>query len=173
LNTGDLSAQLSRRRRNIHLPRYDCDSAADWDEFISVIHTFQSSLPLPCSHDLVESANFLYAKTLGCVGILKTWLNGVISAAARQGATKIILKDLERKALPNRDLMTMLTDIREGEERFTGPSDTTLMAELGLKKNPSDNENSADAIPVATKARRRRPGQRQPTRDPIGRDAIA
>ncbi|HUW98190.1 MAG TPA: AAA family ATPase [Acidiferrobacter sp.] len=175
LNTGDLSAQLSRRRRNIHLPRYDCDNAADLEEFISVIHTFQSRLPLPCSRDLVESADFLYAKTLGCVGILKTWLNGVVSTAAQLGATKITIKDLERKALPNRDLMTMLAEIREGEDQFAGPSDTTLMAELGLKKSPHSNENGADATQVtdAAKTPRRRPGQRRPTRDPIGRSAIA
>ncbi|MHB1566130.1 MAG: ATP-binding protein [Acidiferrobacter sp.] len=175
LNTGDLSAQLSRRRRNIHIPRYDCDNEADLEEFVSVIHTFQSNLPIPCGRDLTESVDFLYAKTLGCVGILKTWLNGVVSAAAQRVATKITIKDLERKALPNRDLMTMLTEIREGEDQFAGPSDTTLMAELGLKKNPSDNENGADAAQAAAAAKtpKRRPGQRQPIRDPIGRSAIA
>ena len=91
-----------QRRRNIHLPRYNCDDPDDVAEFISIIHTFQSNLPIPCDVDLTESFDFVYAKSIGCAGVLKTWLNVTENWAAKQDLSKITLKDLEKKALPNR-----------------------------------------------------------------------
>lgn len=167
LNTGDLSGQLSRRRRNIHLPRYSCDDPDDIAEFVSVIHTFQSKLPIPCKDDLTESFELLYAKSLGCVGILKTWLNVTVNWAANNELRKFTLKNLENKAIPNRDLARMLTELREGEEQLSGPSDAKLMAELGLTAAQRSNPNGVGTVPAARNANQR-PGQRNPTRDPVG-----
>jgi hypothetical protein len=166
LNTGDLSGQLSRRRRNIHLPRYNCDEPDDVAEFASIIHTFQSNLPIPCVNDLTKSFEFMYAKSVGCTGILKTWLNVTENWAAKRGLSKITLKDLEKNALPNRDLMRMLSELREGEKQLSGPSDSALMAELGL--STVHRKNSDEQIVSARKKADLRPGQRNPTRDPIG-----
>lgn len=171
LNTGDLSGQLSRRRRNIHLPRYSCDDTGDVEEFVSIIHTLQSKLPIPCTVDLTSRFDFVYTKSLGCTGVLKTWLDVTENWAAKQGLSKITLNDLEKKALPNRDLMRMLTEIREGEKQLSGPSDNALMAELGLltAQHKKPDEETASA----SKKANNRPGQRHPTRDPIGETVVA
>lgn len=170
LNTGDLSGQLSRRRRNIHLPRYNWDDPDDVAEFSSIIHTFQSNLPIPCAVDLTEFFDFMYAKSVGCPGVLKTWLDVTENWAVNQNLSKITLKNLEKKALPNRDLMRMLTEIREGEKQFSGPSDDELMAKLGLSTASHDKPSEETAS--AAKKTNKRPGQRRPTRDPIGEAAV-
>ena len=160
-----------QRRRNIHLPRYNCDDPDDVAEFSSIIHTFQSNLPIPCAVDLTEFFDFVYAKSVGCAGVLKTWLDVTENFAAKQELSKITLKDLEKKALPNRDLMRMLTEIREGEKQFSGPSDDELMVELRL--STASHEKPSEETASAAKKTNKRPGQRRPTRDPIGEIAVA
>jgi hypothetical protein len=62
--------------------------------------------------------------------------------------------------------MRMLSELREGEKQLSGPSDSALMAELGL--STVHRKNSDEQIVSARKKADLRPGQRNPTRDPIG-----
>src|SRR5436309_13045599 len=67
----NLSAQLSRRCLDLHFQRYRADSAADRQFFQSVLLTFQKQLPFESKDtDLPAMWDFLYERSIGCVGIL-------------------------------------------------------------------------------------------------------
>ena len=66
----NLNGQLSRRSVDVHFPRYRADAAGDREIFINVVHSFQKKLPLKEPPDLVQHWDFLYERSLGCVGVL-------------------------------------------------------------------------------------------------------
>lgn len=70
----NLSAQLSRRSIDIHFRRYRADEKSELRIFKNVIWSFGRHLPLSEEPDLVEQWDYLYERSLGCVGVLKVWL---------------------------------------------------------------------------------------------------
>ncbi len=64
---------MSRRCLDLHFQRYRADSSADRQIFQSVLPTFQKQLPF-AEADLLAMWEFLYERSVGCVGILKEWL---------------------------------------------------------------------------------------------------
>jgi Cdc6-like AAA superfamily ATPase len=67
----NLSGQLSRRSVSIHFPRYRPDDEQAIDVFRNILLTFQHQLPLKTTPDLVTRGQFLYERSIGCVGVLK------------------------------------------------------------------------------------------------------
>ena len=81
----NLNGQLSRRSLDVHFPRYRAECAADRRDFISVLRSFAQQLPLSDPPDLANDWEFLYERSIGCVGVLKQWLVRALSAALRRG----------------------------------------------------------------------------------------
>ncbi len=161
----NLSGQLSRRSVDVHFPRYRAESADDRRVFINVVHSFQQKLPLPDPPDLVKHWELLYERSFGCVGILKQWLVQALAAALRRGDASISVASLERHALSVAQCDRILSEIVEGEARVA-ESETlrsNLRIRLGLTVPAPPTKRNYSA----------RPGQRKPTRDPVGRTADA
>jgi energy-coupling factor transporter ATP-binding protein EcfA2 len=72
----NLNGQLSRRSVDIHFCRYRTESAVDRKAFVSVLNSFVQQLPVPDPPDLAHDWEFLYERSIGCVGVLKQWLIG-------------------------------------------------------------------------------------------------
>lgn len=166
----NLSAQLSRRSVDVHFPRYRANVETDYRMFLSVIASFEQRLPFPCSPRLLDQGEYLYTGSIGCVGILKTWLKRAMDAAASAGDDAITRKHLDDSAYTYDQLETMTTELLDGEAliaRNARPL-TGLQARLGIPApyEPAD-KRPADA---ATKppGKRLLPGTRKPTRDPVG-----
>ena len=68
LDLTDLSAQLSRRTDDFHFPRYRADVPEEMMTFQNVIVTFQRHLPLAQEPNLVQHRDYLYEKSVGCLG---------------------------------------------------------------------------------------------------------
>ena len=168
----NLSGQLSRRRVDVHFPRYRADSGEDRKTFINVVHSFQSKLPLPDPPNLVKCWEFLYERSLGCVGVLKQWLVRALSSALRHSDATISLRALEVHALSPAQCDKILSEVIEGEARLNDGDGlrSKLRARLGLVEVAAP---APDSVPQASTSVRRklRPGQRKPVRDPIGRPA--
>src|SRR5271165_6209321 len=64
----NLNAQLSRRSIDIHLPRYKAEDPEDRQMFINIVQSFARALPFEDASDLVADWEFLYERSLGCVG---------------------------------------------------------------------------------------------------------
>jgi hypothetical protein len=181
-----LSAQLSRRSLDIHFPRYRPDDPAEVEAFQSVILTFQRYLPLKHEPDLIKHADYLYEGSVGCVGILKNWLNRALGLALATEQSTLTLAHLERTAEPMRKLLRLAREIKEGETALLDMKNQSaeLRTLLGISsihpawvqsrgesqerqiEPPLTNGQDGQMAPVTRRSRR--VGQRQPVRDTVG-----
>jgi AAA domain-containing protein len=172
----NLSAQLSRRSVDLHFQRYRADSAEDRQVFRGVLLSFQKQLPLPKAEtDLVAIWEFLYERSVGCVGILKEWLMRACVRAIKHGAVALSREHLERTALSISQCEKILAESREGETRLNDhDARPRLRTLLGIEpqERGSSHVESDESAP-SRRRKRRRPGQRAPRRDPITQEAAA
>jgi energy-coupling factor transporter ATP-binding protein EcfA2 len=95
----NLGAQLSRRSIDIHFPRYRVANPDDAKAFRTVLRSFEQQLPLSNPPALLNEWEYLYERSIGCVGILKDWLIRTLVSASRRNADTLRRKDLEAHAL--------------------------------------------------------------------------
>jgi hypothetical protein len=169
LSFRNLNGQLSRRSLDVHFPRYRAESASERQVFINVVGCFACHMPLPEAPDLAKEWEFLYERSLGCVGILKQWLTRALHSVLRRGASTIIRKDLEAHALSVLQCEKILSETAEGESRAAEPAQArdALQARLGLRISAVSAGCKVNP-PVPAVRNRRRPGVRRPQRDRIG-----
>ena len=122
----NLSAQLSRRSVDLHFSRYRTESAEDIEVFQNAVFTFQKQLRSCGAVDLPNIWDFLYERSLGCIGILKDWLMQALVVAARSATPALSLAVLEKTALSGSQCEKMLQDAREGETRLADNDDTRV-----------------------------------------------
>jgi hypothetical protein len=161
-----LSAQLSRRSREMHFGRYRAEDPADRQAFQSVLLTFQRHLPLAQEPDLVGRFEYLYEQSVGCVGVLKEWLTRALAAALEEGAATLTVHHLERQAVPARKLLSLAREIQEGEAalREDGREREDVRRFLGLPSAPMPLSCGAS---VPSRHQRGRVAERLPARDPV------
>lgn len=173
----NLSAQLSRRSIDIHFPRYLADDPDDRKAFRTVLRSFEQQLPLPEPLDLLNEWEYLYERSIGCVGILKDWLMRALVSASRRNADSLTRKDLQAHALSVAQCDKMLSEAVEGETRLLESTEerSRLRTRLGLSptENSREDSNTASTVPLAEVAavprrNQRKPGQRRPVRDAVG-----
>jgi hypothetical protein len=167
----NLSGQLSRRSVDVHFRRYRADNGEDRKAFMNVLRSFERQIPLAEPPDLVANWEFLYERSIGCVGILKEWLVRTLSAILRRGSTSLTFRDLTVHALTVSQCEKILAEITEGETRL-GESDVAR-SRFRLALGLSAIEAVREAAKTAHLPQRGRPGQRRPTRDPIGVPQLA
>jgi energy-coupling factor transporter ATP-binding protein EcfA2 len=172
----NLNGQLSRRSFDIHFARYHAEFPEERQAFISVVRSFARQLPLAALPDLVTEWEFLYERSLGCVGVLKQWLARSLSAALRSGASTLTHQNLENHALSVSQIEKILSEVSEGELRLKDSDDarSRLRQKLGLAPRDKGCQPTSEAKrasswrPPVT----RRPGERRPGRDLIGHPEI-
>ncbi len=163
----NLSGQLSRRSVDLHFSRYRAESGDDLQIFRNVVFTFQSQMPSDPDFDLMGVWDFLYERSLGCVGVLKDWLMRSWNTAHRSTG-KLDRRTLERTALSVSQCEKILAEAREGETRLIENDESTsrLRSLLGLH-DPAPIVRDLTTTPLKA-AISHRPGQRNPKRDQIG-----
>ncbi|OIQ97595.1 hypothetical protein GALL_203540 [mine drainage metagenome] len=157
----DQSGQLTRRSQVVNFPRYDLRHPKDREAFRTILVNLEKKLSEYVPAQLEANAEYFYRKCAGCVGILKDWLARCLEHAVAEGAPIIDEAFADRFALKNRGLLRIVEEACMGENQLADVGDDRLMdllnngvllarGELGLPKKP------------------RRPGQRNPKRDPVG-----
>lgn len=191
-----LSSQLCRRSAYVHFSRYSNHDERDQIAFASMLQSFQQHLPLAQPPDLLSYEDSLYEKTFGCIGVLKTLLNDALSLALSSKDEILTKEMLEKSAPPLRDLVQMSREIAEGEGILRETDEQLVELHTFLNTVPDSTSNSKtkrdeggvgiqtltageqkqdDAGPElkefsAPKPKGgRRPGERLPKRDPVGR----
>jgi hypothetical protein len=164
----NLSAQLSRRSIDIHFPRYRVANPDDGKAFRTVLRSFEQQLPLSNPPALLNEWEYLYERSIGCVGILKDWLIRTLVSASRRNADTLRRKDLEAHALSVVQCDKMLSEAEEGEARLVESAEerSRLRARLGLSPKEDSRQDSIATAPPRRK--QRKPGQRSPVRDAVG-----
>jgi len=172
----DQEPQVDRRSRYVHLRRYEAERSEDLNEFKKIVRSFQAIMPIAPQPDLEGKWEYLYMQSIGCVGILKTLLSGALrSALEERKPTTLTMKHLQRHALTPRQCNNMLLIARAGEDELADFEDSPaaqaqLRKAVGLPDNRQAlNEGASETTPPARGARR--PGERAPQRDRVGRGA--
>jgi AAA domain len=173
----NLSGQLSRRSVDVHFRRYRAEHSDEVKAFKNVLWSFQNHLPLHEQPDLVGNWDYLYERSVGCVGVLKDWLTRALAKALKDGGRALSQKNLEKSALSISQCEKMLDEATEGEALLDDSEEdrASLRREMGLEARltiPNQNKPSADDLRLPPR-RKRKPGERNPKRDPIGLDAAA
>lgn len=161
----DINGQLNRRIDDIHFPRYQA-IGDDLIAFKKIILSFQQHLPLIKEPDLINNWRFIYKRTLGCVGILKDWLEMCLYEALNKNYETINNELLEKHALSEKKVLTMAIEATNGEKKYEeyATQGESLDSILGLDEKYETNE-----IKVDNKNRKKRNvGQRKPVRDEVG-----
>jgi len=170
----NLNGQLSRRSVDIHFRRYQAENEEDRKVFVNIVHSFAQRLPFAEPPDLAEDWEYLYERSIGCIGILKDWLVRALTQALKMGRTSLMRKDLEGHALSVSQCEKMLSEAVEGELRLHESEEgrSRLRTRLGLV----DSDTGRDRVSVRkglTLRGRVRPGQRRPKRDGVGKSAVS
>ena len=184
LQLTDLGDQLCRRTKIVHFPRYRASVEDEREKFKSIVKALQIQLPLQTQPNLVESWEFLYERSLGCVGILKDWVSETLYDALtkKKPAATISIKDLERKARPVNQCRVMLSVILAGEKRFMESTEelNELRRDLGLVDldnrlgdESTHKENRQVVISASTPKQKQPIGQPKAVRYPVGDDENA
>lgn len=173
----NLSAQLSRRSIDIHFRRYRADDPKDVEAFQRVIFSFQQQLPLAEEPQLWRDWEFCYARSIGCVGVLKDLLTRGLAAALETGATTLTREHLEKHSWSMDQCEKMAQEALEGESVLTEKKEARirLLTMLGLDPKPGLPNLGATAQILGMTAPhqksrrgRGRVGERSPVRDAIG-----
>jgi energy-coupling factor transporter ATP-binding protein EcfA2 len=173
----NLNGQLSRRSFSSHFSRYHADRPQEAAIFINVIRSFSGHLPLKAAADLTDDWEFLYERSIGCVGILKDWLVQALSLMIRRGRRHLERRELEATALTVSQCEKILSECIEGEMRLEESEERHLhlRVRMGLQTAGPEiiaNRANPTTMQMQTRAgRNRRPGQRRAVRDPIGLEA--
>jgi energy-coupling factor transporter ATP-binding protein EcfA2 len=181
LQLTDLGDQLCRRTKIVHFPRYRASVEDEREKFKSIVKALEIELPLQQQPDLIGSWEFLYERSLGCVGILKDWLSETLYdvLTKKKPAATILIKDLERKARPVNQCRVMLSVILAGEKRFLESVEelNELRRDLGLldldvesAKESTTKESKLTSKPTTqSPSKQKQPiGQPKAVRYPVG-----
>ena len=166
----NLNGQLSRRSIDVHFARYHAEIPEDRQVFINTVQSFEKELPFPDSSDLVSNWEYLYERSLGCIGILKQWLVRAATVALHEGSRKLATCSLESQALCMAQCEQLYAEIANGELKLEDRSDAVVRFrdKLGLSANGPLKAVS----PPVPRFHFRPPGQRLPARDTVGRVSV-
>jgi energy-coupling factor transporter ATP-binding protein EcfA2 len=143
------SAQLNRRCRIIHLRRYDEAIKDDRDAFFAVLRMYSKSLKFEELRTLDRHAKDILAWTLGVFGEVHGLFERAKLCALSQGRDVLNWQDMEAARYTPVQMQRLKHEIDTGEARIRGE----------LPKGP----------PVVQRSRgNKRPGRRNPDRDPCG-----
>jgi hypothetical protein len=165
-----VNAQLACRSVDVHFSRYDAAKEQEAQVFRSVLWALQRQLPVPEEPGLVEHWEFLYARSIGCIGLLKMHLNRALNAALTEGAKTVTLTHVRKTALGAARVELALRNALESEAELTEPADAderllTLLGLRGSRRLEAQKVQPSRASPTP-----RRPGKRGPGRDSTGED---
>src|SRR5437588_1166189 len=172
-----VTPQLAGRSVDVHFRRYDATKKEDREEFRSVLWALQRQLPLAVEPLLAEQHwEMLYARSIGCIGLLKLHLIRALALALTENGETITEMHLRATAPPEDRVKEMLSAALVGEEDLTEPdgADERLLELLGLREKAtippmeSGASETKQDQPASAASGNRNPGDRNPSRDGLG-----
>lgn len=171
-----VNPQLALRSIDVHFPRYDMTKEQDCLVFKSILWALQRQLPVEEEPLLAEKHwEFLYARCIGCIGLLKLHLNRALNRALKEGTRTVTLDHLRQTAASDVRIKLALRNALESEAEFTEAENADEQL-LALLRRPSSRvsssaklgQNEQDQIQSSTTSKNQKPGKRVPGRDLIG-----
>lgn len=167
-----VNAQLACRSLDVHFPRYNATKEEDCQMFRSVLWALQRQLPVEKEPHLDECWKFLYARSIGCIGLVKLHLNRALNLALAEQAQTITERHLHQTALSEKRVELALRNAIESEAELaeTAGADERLLTLLGLKPSQTSRQSTREGDNAAQPVHRarKRPGTRAEGRDATG-----
>ena len=186
-----VNAQLALRSDDVHFSRYDIEKKEDRIAFKSALWALQRQLPVLREPQLLQHWEFLYERSLGCIGLLKQHLNKALRCAYDDIKVKTITFDhLQKTALSPDKVQLAKEDILKGERDLAGLDDASgnFLREDSQLKNESSKESDSHremetdeedsngrsskgqttVSSTSKQGQQLKPFERSPGRDPIG-----
>jgi len=164
-----VNAQLACRSVDVHFSRYDAAKEDEAQVFQSILWALQRQLPVEQEPRLVDHWEFLYARSIGCVGLVKLHLNRALNTALTEGAKTVTLTHLRKTAMSEAKVELALRNALESEAELTESpgADERLLTLLGMR---GPRSTALQTQPSEEKAREKqgRPGKRGLGGDEIG-----
>lgn len=170
LKIDGFNGQLTRRTRPIHFGRYTVRDLERMDSygkgFVDIVTSLLDAMPIPYESCLRSRPDYFLMNSLGCTGHLKAWLRRCLQEAYGTGSKMVTVKIVERKREPNRRLKLMAEENQLGERNLEDIDNQEVASLMGFDVAPT----LSGSYPVVESAKRgrRRPGTRNPSRDPVG-----
>jgi len=171
-----VNAQLACRGVDIHFSRYDATKEEDATTFQSVLWALQRQLPVEKEPDLIKHWEFLYARSIGCIGLLKMHLNRALNLALTAQAKTVTLTHLRKTALSETRVELALSNALESEAELIEAegADERLLKLLGMRGREEGVSPKTKAEEQArVSSNKTRPGTRAPGRDRTGQEEEA
>ncbi len=171
-----VNPQLALRSIDVHFPRYDMTKEQDCLIFKSILWALQRQLPVEEEPLLAEKHwEFLYARSIGCIGLLKLHLNRALNCALKEGARTVTLDHLRQTATSDVRVKLALRNALESEAEFVEAEDADAQL-LALLRKPSSRspiptepgQGKRENQPASSSSRNQKPGKRAPGRDSTG-----
>jgi hypothetical protein len=166
-----VNPQLALRSVDVHFPRYDMTEEQDCLVFQSILWALQRQLPVEEEPLLAQKHwEFLYARCIGCIGLLKLHLN----RALKEGARTVTLDHLRQTAMSDVRVKLALRNALESEAEFVEAENADEQLLTLLRKplprpssTASQGQDEQDQAMSSTSGNRK-PGKRAPGRDLTG-----
>ncbi|MDD2270960.1 MAG: AAA family ATPase [Desulfuromonadaceae bacterium] len=173
----NLSGQLSRRSIDVHFPRYRTEIKEDNVKFRKIIKAFSGQSPLVWDAEILNNVLYLYTYSVGCVGILKNWIDKAHLAALDNKAETLSLEHFKSAELSIVQLKKITDELVAGEKSLKPQENDLELIQVLLGINAQftpENETAGtelmSAKPTAiVKAKRKQVGIRNAKRDLIGK----
>lgn len=137
-----VNPQLACRSIDVHFPRYDLLKEEDCQVFRSVLWALQRQLPVEQEPLLAQHHwEFLYARSIGCIGLLKLHLNRALNQALKEGARTVSKAHLHQTATADVRVKLALRNALESEAEFAEAPDADEQL-LALLRNPPSRASS-------------------------------
>ena len=117
---------MARRTLDIHFPRYDLSNKEDFINYLGIIRGLLECLPIEKSPNLLEYWDFIYERTIGCVGILKDWLSRALKLALENNDDVLEMNHLRNTALSINKISKLVDEVAQGEICFIETSEKIL-----------------------------------------------
>ena len=170
-----LNAQVVRRMRDHHFPRYHLDNQNECEEFVGALKSLLECVPLTVDVPaLLSRWRWFGDWSIGCVGILGDWIVETVDALWSAGETVVTVEALTKHALQPDQRARLEMEARTGEYRVArakAQSELQLQQFLGTSAPDGKPIQANPGSLVTDAADRERKGgriERAAQRDPVG-----
>ncbi|MBU3068263.1 TniB family NTP-binding protein [Aestuariicella sp. G3-2] len=163
----NLNEQLARRVVPIYFPRYKKNNPEDCKHFFDFYVNLIENLEIPIDKNVLEDFDFIYNHTLGCPGILSSWLHSSIAFCLENNfreLEKSILEEFkfsfDRLSIIEREVKIYELYFESTQQEFC-PSLVCVddIGQMELIENPKTNIRRGN--------RKSKPGTQKPRRYPV------
>ena len=159
----NLNEQLSRRITPVYFPRY-AKNTEEMKEFASFYLGLVDALELNLDPRINEDFTFIYNHSLGCPGLLATWIYNSISQCITEKQSKISFATFNRNKMSRSRLAVMEKAIKNFEVEYHASLVNFNPDEVQADEGPSQLDMNFSG-PV-NKQRNVKPGKQHPRRFP-------